>query len=146
MRFIKLACICLAVVLTGCASGVKYQDMTSSISTVPQGQGRIYFYRDSVIAMAIQPTVLVDDDAVGESKPSGFFYVDINPGKHRVATANEFERELAFTLNAGETKYVKIAPSVGFLTAHMTPELVSQDDALRALPGMSYTGMPVGGK
>src|SRR5579872_3255750 len=98
MRFIKLACICLAVVLTGCASGVKYKDMSSSISTVPANQGRVYFYRDGIIGMALQPAVVLDGTAVGKSQANGFFYVDIQPGDHRVTTTTEVERELTFEI------------------------------------------------
>ena len=67
MRFIRLALICLAIGLTGCASGVKYKDMSSSIAPVKSDQGRVYFYRvSSMVGAAIQPDIKLDKTAVGQ--------------------------------------------------------------------------------
>jgi hypothetical protein len=145
MRLIKLALICLAVCLasclTGCATGVKYQDMKSSIATLNPDQGRIYFVRkDTMVGAAIQPNIFLDNVNVGESKPGGFFYIDTNPGNHLVSTTTEIENKLTFVLDAGETKYVRTSISLGLFVGHVTPQLVSVDDAMTDLQEAKYIG------
>ncbi len=141
MRFLKLALICLAIGLTGCASGVKYKDMASSIAPLQPDQGRIYFFRsNSMVGAAIQPNVMLDSKAVGESKPGGFFYIDTNPGGHLVSTTTEVKNELTLVLDPGETKYVKTSTSLGLFVGHVTPELISPEEAKPALQDLSYTG------
>jgi hypothetical protein len=141
-RLIKLASIGLAILLTGCAAtGVKYSDMATSITTVRPDQARVYFLRsNSVVGAALQPEIHFDNAVVGQSKPGGFFYIDTTPGDHVASTTTEVERKLTFALDAGETKYVKTTISMGVFVGHVTPELVSQDDAMKELPELKYTG------
>jgi|GEM_PF-279788 len=143
LRFIKLAIIGLAILLTGCASGVKYSVMAPSIPAVSPDQGRVFFYRPSMIGAAVQPAVHMDNVIVGDSKSEGFFFVDTNPGNHLVSTATEVERTLTFNLDPGETKYVKTSVSLGLFVGHVTPELVNPEDALKELPDTKYTGTPL---
>jgi len=82
----------------------------------------------------------LDNATVGQSKPGGFFYIDTIPGGHLVSTATEVERELTFSLDPGESKYVRTSTSLGLFVGHVTPELVSPDDALLELQEMSYIG------
>lgn len=141
MKLAKLAALGLVVLLTGCAaSGTKYKDMSTSISTIQPGQGRIYFMRSgSMMGAALQPNILLDNKAVGISKPGGFFYVDVAPGSHDVATSTEVTNHLTFALDAGETKYVKTSVGFGLVVGHIIPELLNQDEAKEMLPDLSYT-------
>ncbi len=140
MRFIRLALICLAIGLTGCASGVKYKDMSASIAPVKPDQGRVFFYRTATLGAAIQPDIKLDNSTVGSAKPEGFFYIDANPGGHIASTATEVERQLSFNVDPGETKYVRASVSLGFFVYRVIPELVSPDEALKELQEMKYTG------
>jgi hypothetical protein len=38
-------CAFVAVTASGCASGPEYKDVASSIPTMKEAQGRVYFYR-----------------------------------------------------------------------------------------------------
>jgi hypothetical protein len=145
MRYIKFALIGLAFALTGCASGVKFSEMSQSIKTVPADQGRVYFYRSaSMFGAALQPNIYLDDAVVGASKPGGFFYVDLAPGPHKASTSTEVENRLTFVIDGGETKYVRTSPSFGVLVGHITPELVSPDEARPELQSLSYIGTVAG--
>ncbi|MGV3742911.1 MAG: DUF2846 domain-containing protein [Burkholderiaceae bacterium] len=120
MRLIKLAVLSLAIVLTGCASGVKHKEMAASIPAVKADQGRIYFFRSaSMFGAAIQPNIMLDGKVVGESKPGGFFYVDAPAGNHEVSTSTEVEKKLTFTLDKKEVKYVKTSPSLGLMVGRV---------------------------
>jgi len=143
MRFIKFLIVSLVITLVGCASGVKHKDMASSIPSLNADQGRIYFYRSSsMLGAAIQPNIKLDGTVVGESIPGGFFYVDSPAGKHETSTATETENKLTFTLDKGEVKYVQTKIGFGLFVGHIIPELVSEADAKKELPDLSYTGAP----
>jgi hypothetical protein len=141
MRMVKLALVALAIVLTGCASGPKHKDMASSIPTLQGDQGRIYFFRSAgMFGGGIQPSVMLDGVKVGDSQPGGFFFVDTKPGNHEVMTTSEVERKLTFTLDKGETKYVKTSVGMGVIVYRIYPELVSAAEGQKELPELSYTG------
>lgn len=114
--------------LSGCATGPGYAEMASTIPPVPADKGRIYFYRPSMVGAAVQPAVRLDGKEVGTAKSKGFFYVDAEPGSHFVETTTEVSRRLTFTLEKGQTRYVKLSISMGFAVGHVYPQLV--DDAV----------------
>lgn len=145
MKFMKFAITILAILLSGCAaSGMKMKDMASSIPSVPADKGRVYFFRSSsMVGAAVQPSVTLDGKTVGESKPGGFFFVDATPGSHDVAISTEVEKKLTFTLDKGETKYVRTSISFGVMAGHVIPTVVSAEEAQKELPDLSYTGTAV---
>lgn len=142
--FLKLAAAAaVAAVLSGCATGVKYQDMANTIPAVKPNQGRVYFFRSSsMMGAAIQPEIRLDGQVVGESKPGGFFFVDKTPGNYLASASTETEKTLSFTLAAGETKYVRTSPSFGLLVGRIVVELETPDKAQAELPSLSFTGTP----
>jgi hypothetical protein len=104
----RVAVVALAALLGACASGPKLAEIKSSIPAVKPGEGRIYVYRDgSMMGAGIQPNVLINGKVVGESKPGGFFFVDLQPGPVVVSTSTEVEKKLTLTLDAGQTRYVR---------------------------------------
>lgn len=133
----------VALVASGCASGPQYKDVASSIPTLKQEQGRIYFYRSgSMFGAALQPSINVNGQAVGKSQAGGFFYVDEPAGQYVVSTATETEKTVSFKLDAGETKYVKTSVGFGLLVGRIIPSLESAEDATKDLDGLHYTGTP----
>jgi hypothetical protein len=118
----------LPLVLAACATGPKLSEMKSSIPTLSPEQGRIYFYRSgSAFGAAVQPSILLNGTVVGESKPGGFFFVDQAAGNKEVSTSTEVEKKLSFTLDPGQTRYVRTVIGLGFFVGRVYPELV--DDA-----------------
>ena len=140
--FLKIAGAALvAVVVAGCASGVKYQDMASAMPTLKAGEGRIYFLRSSsMVGAAIQPEIRLNNQVVGSSKPGGFFYVDRPAGNYVASTSTETEKSASFTLQAGETKYLRTSPSFGIVVGRIVVELETAEKAKAELPSLSYTG------
>lgn len=145
---IKLSRVFLAVsaatlLATGCASGPEFKDVASSIPTIKETQGRIYFYRsNSMFGAALQPDINLNDQVVGKSKPGGFFYVDEPAGDYVVSTTTETRKTLSFKLEAGETKYVKTSVGLGLLVGRIVPTLESADEANKSLDGLHYIGAP----
>ena len=126
---------------SACASGPKYKDVHTGIPAIGADSGRIFFYRSkSMVGSAVQPKIYLDGEAVGKSKPGGFFFADRPAGDHAVACTTEVERALTFTLEPGETKYVKTVIQMGAFVGHVKPELEDQATAMKTLEGSAYTG------
>lgn len=143
MKNYKFLFVCFVVViLSGCAaSGPKYSEYSKSIGPLASEKGRVYFFRDaSFFGGGVQPDILLNSKAIGESLPGGFFYVDREPGNYTVSTSTEVERTLEFVLEAGETKYVRTYVTMGVMVGHVIPELVNPDDAVKSMADLSYAG------
>lgn len=131
-----------AVVLVGCAaSGPKFADMQSAIPAVGAEKGRIYFYRSgSIVGAALRPSIMLNGAKVGDSTPGGFFYVDVAPGNQEVVTGTEVDRKLTFTLEKGQTRYVKTSVGFGIMVGRVYPELVDPAVGDKEVKEASYTG------
>ncbi len=90
--------------------------------------------------MAVQPKVQLNGTVIGQAVPRGFFYVDLLPGNYELATTTEVERKLTLTLAQGQTRFVRLNMSMGFLVGHVYPELIEQTDAMEELPDCHYIG------
>jgi hypothetical protein len=142
MKLHHLGMVAIAALLTGCAaSGPKFTQQESTMPKLSADQGRVYFYRASSMGgAALRPQIMLDGTSVGKSEPGGYFYVDTGAGSHEAATSTETTNKLSFVLDKGETKYVRTKVSMGLLVGHVTPELVSADEAQKELSSLSYTG------
>lgn len=138
-RFILAATLAGTALLTGCASGPKYAEMASTIPAIKQGEGRVYFFRsDSMVGAAVQPDIRLNNEVVGSSKPGGFFYVDRPAGSFAAAASTETEKTVTFTLDAGETKYVRTSPSFGVLVGRIVLQLEEPAKAKTEIQTLSY--------
>jgi hypothetical protein len=132
--------VVFALAVSGCASGPKYADMQPNIQAPSGENGRIYVYRTSVFGAAIQPSVKINGEVVGDAVPDGFFYVDRPPGNYKITTTTEVERDLSLALEPGQTRYVRLAISMGFFAGHVSPELVDSTEGQKDISTLHYTG------
>ena len=132
----------LFLVLAGCATtGKEYSEMQSSVSPLKQGEGRVYFYRESsMVGAAVQPEIRLNGDDVGTSTPGGFFFVDRPAGSYQAHAATEVDRMISFTLADGETKYIRTSPTLGVIVGHVEFTLVDQAQAKKEMAELHYTG------
>src|ERR1700737_2418182 len=94
-------CAFVAVTASGCASGPEYKDVASSIPTMKEAQGRVYFCRSgSMFGAALQPEIKLNDQVVGKSQPGGFFFVDEPAGQYVVSTSTETEKSRSISTPA----------------------------------------------
>lgn len=140
------AALSAAILLSACAaSGPKLAEVRSSMPQLKPDQGRIYFYRSSsLLGAAMQPSIMLNGRTVGESKPGGFFFVDDAAGSKEVSTSTEVERKLTFTLERGQTRYVRTAVGMGIAVGRVYPELVDNATGEKELQETSYIGAPMG--
>lgn len=138
----RLTVLAAVGLLTACAaSGPKMAEVGASIPALKADEGRVYFYRvNSMMGAAIQPNVVVNGKVAGESKPGGFFFVTLPAGPVEVSTASEVEKKLTFTLEAGQTRYVRTKIGFGLMVGRVYPELVDAAEGAKELAETSYTG------
>jgi hypothetical protein len=143
--FLKFAMATAALALvSGCATGMKHDQMASSMPSVKPGEGRIYFLRSSsMVGAAIQPEIRLDGQVVGNSKPGGFFFVDRPAGNHVASASTETEKTVSFTLQPGETKYIRSSIGFGLLVGRVILEPETPAKAQAELGSLSYTGSPI---
>jgi hypothetical protein len=138
-RFVLATALVGAALMTGCASGPKFAEISKTIPAIKAGEGRVYFFRsDSMFGAAIQPEIRLNNEVVGSSKPGGFFYVDRPAGSFSAAASTETEKTLSFTLDAGETKYVRTSPSMGVLVGRVVLQLEEPAKAQAEVEKLSY--------
>lgn len=143
-RMLLLLLLPPLLLMGGCASsGPKHAELADKIPEIVSGEGRIYFYRDSsILGAAIQPDIRLNGEAVGSSTPGGFFFVDRPSGKYVVSTTTEVENKIEFSLEDGQTRYIKTYISFGLLVGRVYPELVERDQALSVMGDLHYIGAP----
>jgi len=120
--------------------GTKIRRNRSQIPHLKAGEGRIYFTRAAEYQGSfIQPEIRLNGEAVGVSKPGGFFYLDRPAGDYTVSTATEVEEKVSFHLSAGETKYIKTSASMGLLVGHITPTIEFPEQGKSDVESLHYT-------
>lgn len=143
MRTVYLSAfaLVLASFVAGCASGPKYSKVADSLPPIPSGKARIYFYRDaSPVGSAVQSPIVLGGEQVGKSVPGSFFFVDVAPGDHEVSSRTETEKKLSFTVDAGQTRYVRSRVSLGAFIGHIGLFLEDEETAMKTMKGASYIG------
>lgn len=136
-----LAILSALTLLSACAAtGPKYAEFARTLSPMPQDSGRIYIYRTSFLGGAVQPEVKLNGEVIGKAVPGGFFYADRPAGKYEVLTSTEVDRKLSFTLDKGETRYVRLDISIGFFVGHVYPELVEPSVGSKEIQETQYSG------
>ncbi|WGT61840.1 DUF2846 domain-containing protein [Variovorax paradoxus] len=138
----------LAAGLFGCsASGPRHSEMEQSLPSLGENEGRIYFYRNSILGAAIQPEVLLNGQIVGKSQPSSFFFVDRPAGSYRATARTEAEGSIDIALRPRQTAYIEMSISMGLLVGRPAFERVAEPEGRKALPSLAYGGkLPLAAK
>ena len=141
-RLLNLAgLILVGSFLFSCASGPRFTEVQPNMFSESPELGRIFFYRTSVLGAALRPDVLLNNETVGEAIAQGFFYVDRRPGNYVVVTSTEVERKVSFTLESGQTRFIRFSTSFGFFVGHVYGELVEESVGLSEIKDCKYTGI-----
>lgn len=130
----------LVLLLAACAGGPQFSQVQGGLAAPAADNGRIFFYRTTVMGAAIQPSVKVNGEKVGDAAPQGFFYVDRPAGTYQVSISTEVTRTLSLTLEPGQTRYVRIELAWGFFVGHVYPELVEDSVGIAEIKDCHYTG------
>jgi hypothetical protein len=118
-----------------------YATMHAGEPALAPENGRIYFYRDSgFVGFALQPSIRLNDDVVGDSEPGHYFYVDRPAGTYTVTTRTEKSETVSATVVPGQSLYVRTDVSMGFLVGHVIPSLIMPEQAQSEISDCDYVG------
>ena len=106
--------VCMGGFYSACASGPGFLEVNPSLVSDQPGMGRIFFYMPTSMGAAFQPDVLLNDEKVGRAKSLGYFYVDRPPGDYKVFARTDPDRAISFTLDKGQTRFIRLSISMGF--------------------------------
>jgi hypothetical protein len=132
----------LAACLFGCsATGPRFSEMAQSLPSLGENQGRIYFYRTSMlVGVAVQPDVIVNGQTVGKSQPGSFFFIDRPAGTYRASARTEAEGTIDITLRPKQTAYILMSIGGGFVVGRPEFERVAESEGRKELPPLAYGG------
>ena len=111
--------------ITSCATGQLYQDVT--FKDLSSADGRIYFYRNKAggFGSGIRPPINIDGITVGRAISGGFFYVDRPEGLYNVSVKSDLqEKVVGINLKRGQSVYVQLKTRMGLMTGRIIPEVV----------------------
>lgn len=119
------------ILVSGCASvPMAPQEADTALKTfaTPTNEkAALYIYRNSFVGQALKKTVTLDGTVIGETANKVYFYKEIAPGEHTLATESEFsDNTLTFNAEAGKSyfveQYIKMGVFVGGAGIRMVDE------------------------
>jgi hypothetical protein len=85
-----------------------------AIPPIPQGEARVWFYRDADIYVSLErPFIRMNGGVVGISEPGGTFYRDLPPGHYHVSVDSYIppvNSTRDVDLAPGQQVYFKVSP------------------------------------
>ncbi|MEX2327980.1 MAG: DUF2846 domain-containing protein [Pseudomonadales bacterium] len=96
----------------------------------------IYVFRVSTFGSALKKTVMIDGVPLGQSAPKTYFYKEVSPGDHTLATESEFgENTLVINTEAGKLyfveQYIKLGVMVGGANLKLVDEAKGRENVLK---------------
>lgn len=104
------------------------QAQSGRFGVVPEGKGRIVFFRPSKFTgAAIGFKVREGETELGKLRNGRYFVADVEPGTHEYTVHSEAKDVLTMEVEAGETYYVQGTITMGFMAGR--PNLSPSDEA-----------------
>lgn len=138
-RWLTTLLALLLLLLSGCASvpmGSMESDAKAKTFSEPSsGTAGLYIYRNSVVGQALTKSLSIDGKSIGKSANKVYFYKEVLPGKHTIATESEFsDNTLEIVVDAGKLyfirQYIKLGVFVGGANLEVVSEEVGRKDVL----------------
>lgn len=136
MNFARRLLIASMVLVAGCATGPTFTEATKSLAPPAAGNGRVYFYRESLAGGAWKPEIQANSIAIGPSLAGSYYFRDLPAGKYKIGTTMDHDEKVELTLNAGETRFVRT--SFVFFKFQVRPAVVAQEQAVEEMKGLSF--------
>ncbi len=115
--------------LAGCASvpmAPEGQDTAGKSFVAQAGKARIYLYRDETFGAAIKMPVSFNGKTVGQTASKTYFYWDVDPGKHTLASLTENTPTIDVNAQADNVYYVWQEVKMGAFAARSDLHLVDE--------------------
>jgi hypothetical protein len=130
-----IACL---LALSGCATvpmaSKELDAQAKTYAPLPENKAGLYIYRNTFAGQALKKMVKLDGQPVGETANKTYFYRDIEPGSHTLATESEFSDNLLdFKAEGGKYYYARQYIKVGVFVGGANLEMVEADEARREI-------------
>lgn len=125
-----------ALVVSGCASvpmGDPARDAALKTFTVAQDKAGIYVYRNESMGAAVKMDVTVDGMHIGQTAAKTYFYKEVTPGKHVIASTAENTDTLEVDLKPGTLAFVWQEVKMGLMYARNKLHLVSEEEGKKGV-------------
>ena len=109
MRTLIVWCALMAGVLTGCASvpmAAVEADTSAKQFHTKTGYSNIYLFRNETIGAAITMPVSLDGKIMGKTGPQTYFFWQVKPGKHEIASHTENTSKIIIFAKEGHNHYI----------------------------------------
>ncbi len=104
------------VLLAGCASGPKLNEVYADPPGAAPGQARIYFYRPlDAFLIARDTDFVINGQRIGKAVSGAVFFRDARPGRYRIHTVDDDSSVIYLSLEAGDVAYVRAQSQLGKL-------------------------------
>lgn len=124
------------VALAGCAAvpmGDSKRDAELKSFTVVQDRAGIYVYRNESLGAGVKMDISIDGKIVGQSAAKTYFYQEVSPGKHTVASTAENTDTLEVDVRPGTLAFIWQEVKMGLLYARTRLHLVSEDEGRKGV-------------
>lgn len=128
----KIITICLALILSACASNPSHEKMRSSaayfrLPHLPaQDKAAVYIVRPGGTGTDIKFNVFLDNrdkkSEMGYTKGSQYIYFNVSPGKHTIYSKAENWAIIDINAHAGDVVFLKQNPKFGWIMARNSME------------------------
>lgn len=115
--------------LAGCASvplAPVEQDAAAKQFLTAPGKARIYLYRDEGFGAAITMPVIFDGRAVGQTAARTYFFWEVDPGRHTLASLTQNTSTVEVDARADGVYYVWQEVKMGAFTVRSDLQLVDE--------------------
>jgi hypothetical protein len=103
-----------------------------SFKVAPDKAG-VYVYRNESMGGAVKMDVIIDGQNIGETAAKTYFFKELAPGKHTVASKAENTDTIEVDLKPGTLAFIWQEVKMGILYARTKLHLVSEEDGKKGV-------------
>ncbi len=124
--------------LVGCASvpmASPERDVKMKEFNPPsKGLSGVYIYRNSTLGGALKKSVYIDGELIGETAPMTYFYKELSPGEHTLATESEFsENYLELNTIEGKNHFIRQYIKMGVFAGGANLEAMPDEEGMKGV-------------
>lgn len=135
-----LVLISLAIVLSGCASGPKFQQYSEQLSPLSDDQTRVFIYRPGSGASSVNPGIKIDGKTVGQVPAKSFIVANIKPGGRLFTTTANPRVVQSIYVKKGAETYIRLTAKKGFTVNEVKASMVKSEIARSEIAETTYAG------
>lgn len=130
------AILLISLSLVGCASvpmGDPKLDAAAKAFQVPADKAGIYVYRNESMGAAVKMDVIINGQNIGVTAAKTYFYKEVAPGKHTVASKAENTDTIEVDVKPGMLAFIWQEVKMGFMFARTKLHLVNEQDGKKGV-------------